>query len=465
MSHLISTTQISQNVVFMALLYIYRLKMLNPDTRGNPGSERRIFTTAVMLGNKFLDDNTYTNKTWAEVSQIDVREIHIMEVEFLSNMKYDLYTSPEQWNQWETRLSKFAKYWDAASSISEMPPQALYAPMPRTTLPTIYTQLPSPPLTEVLQSPSVRSPYSAIDSAPVSPLSARPPPPPSYRQSVHHLPTRGHVNVYEPVRAIHSKKRSYDGDEEYREQQNKRVALGQMQQAPIRQPPQQQQAYYQQHSYGYGENYSSTIMPPQQLEPPVLCNAAYQDLLQPQLFATSTVVASILPSSGPSYPSYPTSYTRHNSWSLGPQPSSRASHNIQIPAFGSNQSPVSYSAVSSAQISPLTNNYKPRPSYSYGQIPARTQGQSQATLHPTSQASYSNAFGTFDQLSPYRPRVGVHTLASNLPAPLSPTPSQHYPDSMQFYPLAKTRSTRSGSAYCQDYTHLPGYSYQALQAN
>ena len=40
-----------------------------------------------------LDDNTYTNKTWAEVSGITVKEIHVMEVEFLSNMRYSLLVS------------------------------------------------------------------------------------------------------------------------------------------------------------------------------------------------------------------------------------------------------------------------------------------------------------------------------------------------------------------------------------
>jgi len=84
---ILSTTLVAQNVVLLALLFIYRLKKLNPTVRGKPGSEYRLLTVALMLGNKFLDDNTYTNKTWAEVSGIIVGEIHIMEVEFLSNMK------------------------------------------------------------------------------------------------------------------------------------------------------------------------------------------------------------------------------------------------------------------------------------------------------------------------------------------------------------------------------------------
>lgn len=114
---LLSTTQVSQNVILLALLFIYRLKKITANVKGKAGSEYRLLTVALMLGNKFLDDNTYTNKTWADVSGISVSEIHVMEVEFLSNMKYNLYTSKEQWSQWHVLLSKFADYFDKALRV------------------------------------------------------------------------------------------------------------------------------------------------------------------------------------------------------------------------------------------------------------------------------------------------------------------------------------------------------------
>ncbi|KAK5119056.1 hypothetical protein LTR62_000267 [Meristemomyces frigidus] len=141
---ILSTTLVAQNVVLLALLFIYRLKKLNPTVRGKPGSEYRLLTVALMLGNKFLDDNTYTNKTWAEVSGIAWAEIHIMEVEFLSNMKYCLFTSAEDWSKWQTLLGKFAAFFERASKPQPPPPppapilppaSSLYLPM----------ALPSPP--------------------------------------------------------------------------------------------------------------------------------------------------------------------------------------------------------------------------------------------------------------------------------------------------------------------------------
>lgn len=49
---ILSTTQVSQNVILLALLFIYRLKKSNPSVKGKPGSEFRLLTVALMLGNK-----------------------------------------------------------------------------------------------------------------------------------------------------------------------------------------------------------------------------------------------------------------------------------------------------------------------------------------------------------------------------------------------------------------------------
>ncbi|KAJ5664108.1 hypothetical protein N7507_004839 [Penicillium longicatenatum] len=143
---ILSTTQVSQNVILLALLFIYRLKKFNAGVKGKKGSEFRLMTVALMLGNKFLDDNTYTNKTWAEVSGIAVQEIHVMEVEFLSNIRYDLFASEAEWDRWHTKLGLFGDYFNAASLHpveSEAP--ALRVSPPRLQPQSPLSKLPSPP--------------------------------------------------------------------------------------------------------------------------------------------------------------------------------------------------------------------------------------------------------------------------------------------------------------------------------
>lgn len=159
----LSTTQVSQNVILLALMFIYRLKKFNSGVKGKSGSEFRLLTIALMLGNKFLDDNTYTNKTWAEVSGISVQEIHIMEVEFLSNVRYNLFASAEEWNEWHAKLRCFLQFYRKASLVPEgneqllpkTPPALRISPSlgPTPPLPSLspVSKLPSPPVNESLR--------------------------------------------------------------------------------------------------------------------------------------------------------------------------------------------------------------------------------------------------------------------------------------------------------------------------
>ncbi|KAI6000919.1 cyclin-domain-containing protein [Pisolithus marmoratus] len=100
MHKLLETTQVSQSVIVLSLHYIWRLKERNRFTNGLPGSEFRIAVAALMMANKFLDDNTYTNKTWSEVSGIDLCEIHKMEREFLTAVDFSLHVSGKQYASW-----------------------------------------------------------------------------------------------------------------------------------------------------------------------------------------------------------------------------------------------------------------------------------------------------------------------------------------------------------------------------
>ncbi|KAF1983119.1 hypothetical protein K402DRAFT_414554 [Aulographum hederae CBS 113979] len=151
---ILSTTQVTQNVILLALLFIYRLKDINPRVKGKPGSEFRLFTVALMLGNKFLDDNTYTNKTWAEVSGISVQEVHIMEVEFLSNMRYSLFTSEEQWKNWHVKLGKFGTHYERAMRAADAAARSGNLLTPTLQMPSA---LPSPPTSNHASPPYLSS--------------------------------------------------------------------------------------------------------------------------------------------------------------------------------------------------------------------------------------------------------------------------------------------------------------------
>ena len=103
---ILRTTQVSSQVVLLASMYIDRFKKSNP-TQGERGSELRLLVVAFLLANKSvrprlcpaadsvaqtvtdsrgfvcrtLDDSAYTNKTWSEVSRIDLADLNRCERE------------------------------------------------------------------------------------------------------------------------------------------------------------------------------------------------------------------------------------------------------------------------------------------------------------------------------------------------------------------------------------------------
>ncbi|KAI9240979.1 MAG: cyclin-domain-containing protein [Podila humilis] len=105
----LSATQLSSSVILLALKYIQKLLKNNPSIHGQQGSEFRLFTVSLMLANKFLDDNTFTNKTWSEVTGINVKEINVMEMEFLNQVQFSLFVSEAEYLDWLHSLETWLK--------------------------------------------------------------------------------------------------------------------------------------------------------------------------------------------------------------------------------------------------------------------------------------------------------------------------------------------------------------------
>lgn len=99
-------TQVSRSVVALSLYYIYRLKMRHPGLEGQMGSEYRLFLTSLVLANKFLDDHTYTNKTWSDVSHIPLKEITKMELQLWGGIDTNASASPAEYEWWQSTLER-----------------------------------------------------------------------------------------------------------------------------------------------------------------------------------------------------------------------------------------------------------------------------------------------------------------------------------------------------------------------
>ena len=120
-----------------------------------------------------------------------------MELEFLSNMRYSLYTSTKEWDAWHVKLGKFWTYFDKASRTPlEVSPRTIGLPSQSFHLPPT---LPSPPTS---QHPSPLFMANQSNTGHVHPLSM-----PLYLGSTNSTPVQALPEV--PLKPF-VRKRSYD---------------------------------------------------------------------------------------------------------------------------------------------------------------------------------------------------------------------------------------------------------------
>ncbi|GAB7357873.1 hypothetical protein MBLNU230_g0043t1 [Neophaeotheca triangularis] len=414
---LLSTTMVAQNVVLLALLFIYRLKKLNVGVRGKEGSEFRLLTVALMLGNKFLDDNTYTNKTWAEVSGINVGEVHIMEVEFLSNMKYCLFTSAEDWSQWQSLLGRFAAFFDRATRV-----QSTYLPAP--VLPPASSlhlpmTLPSPPASNQASPPFGGEQshggypyYAASQHGPTpapSPLTAMP------------------LNGMQGQQSSQPQSRKRSHDDFAAEPSAKRAATESRFGSPRHQPNTTMPAHANQPVPRL--TLPSMSLPPSQNSATAYSTHSHQQL--PPLVVPNRAMAMVYPSG--------------HSQSTTPQP---------FAASGTALQPRS--SYQSRQHSPCDTSAGASPS---SHLPR----SATSTLHPTSQISPS--YFLQQRNSPYRPVHNVNTLLHPPPSAAMQHRSRNVDyNQMHYQPIGKASQQRQSGRlpYIAQNIWLDGNHQQAM---
>ncbi|CAE6444623.1 unnamed protein product [Rhizoctonia solani] len=90
-----------------------------------PGGEDvpyRLAALALMLGNKWLDDHTFTNKTWHEVTHLSLARLTALEQRALECFNYSLVLPNDEWRAWLGVLKEGAQ-----GSLALVPSSAMSA--------------------------------------------------------------------------------------------------------------------------------------------------------------------------------------------------------------------------------------------------------------------------------------------------------------------------------------------------
>ncbi|KAF5369992.1 hypothetical protein D9758_001305 [Tetrapyrgos nigripes] len=131
---LLLSTLLQPSAIFLSLWYIIRLPIyfgtvglngehvkelhfrvaLLGDSR--PGQDRdtmennapfRLIVLGCMLANKWLDDHTFSNKTWHSISSVPLQSLNKLESLALDIFSYDLSVSSSDWSQWMSQVLSY----------------------------------------------------------------------------------------------------------------------------------------------------------------------------------------------------------------------------------------------------------------------------------------------------------------------------------------------------------------------
>lgn len=323
-----------------------------------------------------------------------------MEVEFLSNIRYNLFASESEWAQWYSKLGLFGDYFNQASML---PAEAdISTPLLRVSPPrnsqSPLSKLPSPPVTDPVRPLSQPNWYLPDHGLPYA--VHRPPLP----QQIPHVALGG------------CRKRNRDEDEELHPM--KRTAMSMATSTPALTIP------------------SSTTMNAMATLPPMLTPTSAPAALMPMAGPVARLPLPNLPASSHPMPQVAPSSAVSQLPAIMPPVYNRVSNWVQQmpPASVPPVAPGLHNAPSHAELS--------RNQSSYGVSSATVSPAVSAYSVHTPQTHLSPSFFLANRNSPYRPVRSVHTLL--IPPPSASLQQQRSVpfDHMHYQLLGKTSADR-----------------------
>jgi len=104
-------TRLPSATIVLSMWYLQtRMTMLSVRSKDNDLQLYRMLTIALVLGSKFLDDNTFINRSWSEVSGIPVADLNHLETEWLVAIDFKLHRDPTEqhgWCSWQEHWKEF----------------------------------------------------------------------------------------------------------------------------------------------------------------------------------------------------------------------------------------------------------------------------------------------------------------------------------------------------------------------
>ncbi|KAI1819137.1 hypothetical protein F4861DRAFT_544216 [Xylaria intraflava] len=115
-NQILTSTRLPSTTILLGMNYLAKHinmhKHFGTYNTVNEGELWKMLTVALLLGSKFLDDNTFQNRSWSDVSGIAVVELNVMESKWLRDMGWTLYVNLDRSHDYEAWLKSWKQYQD-----------------------------------------------------------------------------------------------------------------------------------------------------------------------------------------------------------------------------------------------------------------------------------------------------------------------------------------------------------------
>lgn len=128
-AQILSSTRLPSSTILLGLEYLSTRMRGLPNSHRSQGHVYRMLTTALLLASKFLDDNTFQNKSWAEVTGIPVQELNTLEMEWLVEISWHLHVDPTGKKGFEIWRQTWDKWRSAGPTVSKVSNDRVLAPI------------------------------------------------------------------------------------------------------------------------------------------------------------------------------------------------------------------------------------------------------------------------------------------------------------------------------------------------
>lgn len=102
---ILQRTRITAAALLLALFFAHRYRCYQGEC-GPPGSQFHLFLVALLLAHKYTEDHPFSNRVWAQLTELPIASINALERDFLKKIEHQLAVRLRDFQHWVVALNR-----------------------------------------------------------------------------------------------------------------------------------------------------------------------------------------------------------------------------------------------------------------------------------------------------------------------------------------------------------------------